>query len=323
MGQDERQPAAFEAAAEEELQRIRGALEESRLRRRQLNEAFDSFVRSFREAPQERRPQAPVVRSLPREPRAKEPEAAILPSAAARPVPYTGDYGFPSESEAGSAPPQPARALAPQPARAPRRDSMPDTRNAGPTAAAPATAGTSPPDSQRGHAGSDAPVPIEAEHAPIVPAALRSEKPRVERSRIGRVAGMALLVAAAGLFAWRVRSPEPSQVAVAPAVGEPSLPQAPPPAPAASSPQADPSAAQRLTGQLTTVRPVWVRVLVDGERTIERELPSGRSIPLSARQTIAIRAGDAGAVRVTIDGKDHGPLGPDGAVANRTFTKPR
>jgi hypothetical protein len=86
-------------------------------------------------------------------------------------------------------------------------------------------------------------------------------------------------------------------------------------------PQAAAGPEGAIQGELTTVRVSWVRVIVDGEKTIERELPAGAKIPLVARQSIVVRAGDAGAVRVTIDGKDQGSFGPDGAVATRTFQR--
>jgi hypothetical protein len=33
-----------------------------------------------------------------------------------------------------------------------------------------------------------------------------------------------------------------------------------------------------------------------------------------------IRAGDAGSVRIILDGRDRGPLGADGIAVTRTFT---
>jgi hypothetical protein len=128
-----------------------------------------------------------------------------------------------------------------------------------------------------------------------------------------------VMAAAAGLFLFNLGRP---RVAQSPPAGNPptQVPVARGDTPAA---QPDPSADQRLNAQLVTLRPVWVRVLVDGERTIERELPGGQKIPLAPGRSIAVRVGDAGAVRLWIDGKDQGPLGPDGAVATRTFTNPR
>jgi hypothetical protein len=74
---------------------------------------------------------------------------------------------------------------------------------------------------------------------------------------------------------------------------------------------------------LNVQRRVWVRVLLDGERAIERELPPGTRIPLQADRAIVIRAGDAGALRLTINGVDRGPLGRDAEIVTRTFTAQR
>jgi hypothetical protein len=43
-------------------------------------------------------------------------------------------------------------------------------------------------------------------------------------------------------------------------------------------------------------------------------------VPIRAAETIAIRAGDAGAVRFAIAGQDQGSLGRDGIVVTRTFS---
>jgi hypothetical protein len=71
---------------------------------------------------------------------------------------------------------------------------------------------------------------------------------------------------------------------------------------------------------LTTSRPVWTRVIVDDRKVIERELPGSQTIPLGADRAIAIRAGDAGAIRLVVDGKDIGVMGRDGQIASRAFT---
>ena len=71
---------------------------------------------------------------------------------------------------------------------------------------------------------------------------------------------------------------------------------------------------------MSTVRKVWVRVMVDGQKVIERELPADTHIPLTPTSQVVVRAGDAGAVRVSIAGKDQGPVGRDGEVATKAFT---
>ena len=98
-------------------------------------------------------------------------------------------------------------------------------------------------------------------------------------------------------------------------------PVAPRPAanqPAAASPPAAPSAAS----EIVAVRGVWVRVVVDGVKTVERELRAGEHVPLAAGRTAVIRAGDAGSLRLTIDGQDRGTLGPEGEVITRTIRTP-
>ncbi len=65
-----------------------------------------------------------------------------------------------------------------------------------------------------------------------------------------------------------------------------------------------------------------MRVLADGERIIERELPANSRVALKAAKTIVIRTGDAGAVRLSINGTDQGPLGRDGEVVTRSFSVP-
>jgi cytoskeleton protein RodZ len=94
-----------------------------------------------------------------------------------------------------------------------------------------------------------------------------------------------------------------------------------PPAPGQTAPSAAVSATQTPppAAEVATSRRVWMRVTVDGQRVVEREVPEGTRIPLTGSQ-IVIRAGDAGAVRVSIAGQDQGALGPAGQVATRTFS---
>lgn len=80
------------------------------------------------------------------------------------------------------------------------------------------------------------------------------------------------------------------------------------------------TAAGGLQAELVTIRSVWVRATADGVRLVERELRADERIPLRASQSIVIRAGDGGAVKLLIDGQDRGALGPDGIVVTRTFT---
>jgi len=137
------------------------------------------------------------------------------------------------------------------------------------------------------------------------------------KSRIA-ILGAAAAVAIVGLLMFVFSGPGPAQQASP----SPAASQAtPPPAPAASS--AAPAVqgpVRALRVELTTLRPVWMRVTVDDGRPIERQVPAGQHLPYEADRRIAVRAGDAGAVRVTVDGRDIGVLGADGQVVSRAFT---
>jgi hypothetical protein len=171
----------------------------------------------------------------------------------------------------------------------------------------------------------------------IDPAALRIELPRPDllepietpgkRPSIAPpwlLAAIAVLVVIGALMLMRGRPSTPAQ-SPTPAATETTAPAAATasvstPARAGSAPAVKPGGIQ---AELTALRPVWVRVLTDGQRAIERELKANERIPVRADQTLTIRVGDAGALRVSIGGKDQGPLGRDGVIANRTFTARR
>jgi hypothetical protein len=131
------------------------------------------------------------------------------------------------------------------------------------------------------------------------------------------IGGTLALVAGGALVTWtlRPRAPGSSTANTATPVAPPALP--------APVPQPPPASAAALESALTTSRAVWVRVLADGERVLERELPPNAHVPLKAEKTIVIRTGDAGAIRITLRGQDQGLLGRAGEVVTRTFTVPR
>lgn len=163
----------------------------------------------------------------------------------------------------------------------------------------------------------DVPIPASSlADADVAQAPPPLRKPaRVSRRIVIAAIPLAVMVAAS---AWLIRSPRdvPST-----APGPPPAAAVTPPAPVAAPPAAaaTTTAPQVPAAVVTTLRRVWVRVIVDGKREVERELAADARIPLSGR-TIVIRTGDAGAVRVEINGQDRGPLGRDGEVVTRTFT---
>lgn len=152
--------------------------------------------------------------------------------------------------------------------------------------------------------------------------------------RGGRVPAAAIVaggavVLAAGVFLSRAWRTPPAESASPPAAVQTSaapLGEPAPAGPATREPQSTATAGVQPApargaepSELTAVRAVWVRATVDGARVVERELDAGDRVALRGR-TIVIRAGDAGAVRVRIDGQERGPLGADGIVLTRTFT---
>lgn len=66
--------------------------------------------------------------------------------------------------------------------------------------------------------------------------------------------------------------------------------------------------------------PSWMRVTVDGVTQVEGEQAEGESLRFKADETITLRIGDAGAVRVTVNGQDQGFLGRPAKVVDKTYT---
>ncbi len=62
----------------------------------------------------------------------------------------------------------------------------------------------------------------------------------------------------------------------------------------------------------------WLRVVIDGKVTMEGVYPAGTERSFSGRSA-TIRTGNAGGVDVTLAGKDLGPMGGLGDVAERSF----
>ena len=94
-----------------------------------------------------------------------------------------------------------------------------------------------------------------------------------------------------------------------------------PPQGSAPSTAAAPAPRKPIEIELTTTKTVWMRVTVDGEKRVEREVPAGQRLAFGADKIILLRAGDGGGVRLSVGGKDQGPVGRDGQIAVRTFTK--
>jgi hypothetical protein len=177
----------------------------------------------------------------------------------------------------------------------------------------------------------EAPVSVEPLPVPAPLAASPVARRRARVPMVPAVAGAALAIVAAIVLIGRPwgTPPRPSGIRNSGAVGSitpensravsavPGEPRSPDPASGVPSPAEAPAAG--VNAELTAVRRVWVRIITDGNR-VERELPAGTVVPLRAKDTLTLRIGDAGAVKVIVNNRDQGPLGRDGEVVMRTFT---
>ncbi len=129
------------------------------------------------------------------------------------------------------------------------------------------------------------------------------------------------LVAALWQNTRTVNAPAP-----APVVGTTGVSPAPAAAPVKNDPQpaapvaAQPGAADHLTLVIRATRECWVAGSADGQRTIYQILPAGAERTLTGSREIVIRAGDAGALKLTLNGRDAGAFGQSGEVRQARIT---
>lgn len=166
---------------------------------------------------------------------------------------------------------------------------------------------------------------------PLIPSWGRESSLGARRKAVIVTAGAAAIVvlaAAIGLPAlWRgIGGRTVPSVESAPIPSGAPAPHAPRPAERASTPPGSPvngvsvstpSHPAPLTVALRAVRQVWLRADVDGKRVVARLLRAGEDLELSGTRDVVVRAGDAGAVLVAVNGRTRTALGRDGAVLTR------
>jgi hypothetical protein len=156
---------------------------------------------------------------------------------------------------------------------------------------------------------------------------------------------VALCLAIAGALAgaaWYAALPDPAPRPAEAAPRAADVPQAPPatPEPAvalappgpsfvpaattgASPASLVPTAVDRsaaLTIVLAAERQCWIRATIDGGRVIERLLEADEELVVTARESVLLRVGDAGALATTINGKPAQRFGAAGQVITRQIT---
>lgn len=81
-----------------------------------------------------------------------------------------------------------------------------------------------------------------------------------------------------------------------------------------------PSATPVALLELKTTQPCWLLVMVDGETQFTGTLPAGEERVFEGKESIYIKAGNAGGLDITFNGEKQEPLGATGEVKEREFT---
>ena len=139
-----------------------------------------------------------------------------------------------------------------------------------------------------------------------------------------------LLLIVGGLYSyqsWEVQKQQDArqaETAAAQAEAEPAAPPATsaepgPTVQTASLEQAQPSAPIELQIEVTDT--VWIRAVADGERVLEGIYRAGGQLePISAKEEVTLKVGNAGGVSLALNGKDLGVVGPRGHVRSLMVT---
>jgi hypothetical protein len=307
----EHQPRPFdEQAALEELERLADKIQMSRRQRAQAVAEFDAFVKTFRHDGGAS-PAASQRVELPASATPAPAPSAVSAYAAPR---VTATVASPATAAA-----QPASGAA---SEAAAHATAPPVSVAEESRVWSATVEHQAADFERAAANVEGHAAA-IERRTIAPAAWSEWKPPVPLTDWRVLAGAAAALVILVLLLWRPWSSPAAPAAAVPA-SAPASPAAATPTAGQPAPPVTPAAPPRAINlELTTLRPVWMRVVVDDRKEIEREVPGGQKIPFGADRAIVVRAGDAGAIRISVNGKDQGPIGKDGFPATRTFTSQR
>jgi hypothetical protein len=123
------------------------------------------------------------------------------------------------------------------------------------------------------------------------------------------------VVLLAGSWWWLQRAEVPART-LAPIAATPN------PTPPVTSAVVPPSSPQSPPAWLVveTRRRVWLRIRVDNAPDPGAIVESGARREITSGENVVIRAGDAGAVLVSVNGGETTPLGSDGVVTTRAFS---
>lgn len=91
--------------------------------------------------------------------------------------------------------------------------------------------------------------------------------------------------------------------------------------PSASTPAPPPEPPVKpLVLLVEAIESSWIQVNIDGAETKEALLQPSEKVKWEAKQKFILTVGNAGGVRVNLDGRDLGPFGPSGKVVKKEIT---
>ena len=138
---------------------------------------------------------------------------------------------------------------------------------------------------------------------------------RSARTFVGLFAATGAVALIATLWWALSRDSAPLSAATPPVVAEKTA--------AGGSATATPAAAPAPGTLALTIearRSSWIRAQIDGKDELGKTYQAGETRHIYGARSVSIRAGDAGAVFVGLDGGTAKPLGPDGAPATKQFS---
>ncbi|HBY96950.1 MAG TPA: hypothetical protein DEP84_23885 [Chloroflexi bacterium] len=135
--------------------------------------------------------------------------------------------------------------------------------------------------------------------------------------------GVAPLITATPTFIFQPTIP-PDSTATATPVPTATIPPRPTSTATPGGPTLTPAPPRPVEGvrvQVELTETAWILVRVDGEQAYIGTLPPGETREWQGKESVFLRTGNAGGVRLILNGQDQGLLGRQGEVINRTWER--
>jgi cytoskeletal protein RodZ len=158
--------------------------------------------------------------------------------------------------------------------------------------------------------------------APPLPSSSNSYVEAGEVPDAQRVRGVLMIAGGIALvifLIWSGREPAGNAVEHTALAPEASTGAPERPAPVATTGEQAPVSSGAVSIALTAERECWVAANADGRRVIYRLMQPGEKATIEAQQGVTLRAGDAGALTISVNGEAPHAFGGDGEVRTATF----